>query len=353
MPLSWSNWISELKGVATAPTANESLTASSQTKPYTVGAVSTVRQKSTLQAGSTYCLGGFATTFAQQSDKLNMATDAVAVNQASSLLIQQDRCASVSNAADSGYVIAGGTLPATVTNTAVAQKITYSTDVCSLVATANASVARRSLMGLNCSTYKAYMLGGYTNTQVVTADRLTFSTELTAAVAGANLSAARWGAASVAGGHGAGYVVGGRDAADKNTGDKVTYATDTTAACATANTTAARREFGGTVTNLNSYAYVMGGVEGSTVKQTCDRITLSTDTTAAYAGANLVTAKQKGEPQGGSCRNLAGYVFAGTASSAGSKDVQKLKFSTETCATSTALLKEGANDVAVLSSGSL
>ena len=85
-----------------------------------------------------------------------------------------------------------------------------------------------------------------------------------------------------------GYFGGGTPGS-KSTMDKVTYSTDTTAAVPGANLTLARNGLGATGNSTSGY---FGGGRTSPVLSTMDKVTYSTDTTADVPGAYLTVERR-------------------------------------------------------------
>ena len=86
-----------------------------------------------------------------------------------------------------------------------------------------------------------------------------------------------------------GYFGGGAPAPYYSTMDKVTYSTDTTAAVPGAALSVARHN--GAATGNSTAGYFGGGYDGSNIRSTMDKVTYSTDTTAQVPGAALSVAR--------------------------------------------------------------
>jgi hypothetical protein len=162
-------------------------------------------------------------------------------------------------------------------------------------------------------------------------DKVTYSSDTTAAVPGAALSVAR-AAAPATGNSTAGYFGGGIDfsiPATYSTMDKLTYSSDTTAAVPGARLSAARYSLAATG---NSEAGYFGGGANTvpSVFSTMDKTTYSTDTTAAVPGAALSIARRNLAATGNS---TAGYFGGGfTPSPSTFSTMDKLTYSTDTTA---------------------
>ena len=87
-----------------------------------------------------------------------------------------------------------------------------------------------------------------------------------------------------------GYFGGGAPG-PRSTMDKTTYSSDTTAAVPGANLSVAR--YGLAATGNSTHGYFGGGsnIPGPSVRSTMDKVTYSSDTTAAVPGANLSVAR--------------------------------------------------------------
>ena len=250
-----------------------------------------------------------------------------------------------------GYFVGGRTTTEAVVVTA--DKITFSTDTTAACTTANLSQARQGLAGLSEGSTKGYFAGGYTAAAfVATTDKLIFSTDATAACTTANLSQARRHAAGVSERSTKGYFAGGHtDAAGGQvvTVDKITFSSDSTAACTTADLSQARHSSAG-VSEGSTKGYIAGGYTSSACVATADKITFSTDATAACTSANLSQARNSlaGVSEG----STKGY-FAGGSSGAVVTTADRITFSTDaTAACTSANLSEARYALAGLSEGS-
>ena len=137
-----------------------------------------------------------------------------------------------------------------------------------------------------------YFGGGFLDNVggITTMDKVTYSTDTTAEVPGAALSAARLYLAAT-GNSTHGYFGGGQkypSSTVHTTMDKVTYSSDITAAVPGANLSVARKQLGATGNSTSGY---FGGGNSPPARSTMDKLTYSTDTTAAVPGANLSVAR--------------------------------------------------------------
>ena len=164
-------------------------------------------------------------------------------------------------------------------------KLSYSTETTVEVPGAALSVARYATMATSSST-AGYFGGGLSPSIVSTMDKLTYSTDTTADVPGAALSVARGFGAST-GNTTHGYTGGGGTGPAYSTMDKTTYSSDTTAAAPGANLSLARG-FQLGATGNSTHGYFGGGrMPGPTYSTLMDKVTYSSDTTAAVPGASL------------------------------------------------------------------
>jgi hypothetical protein len=170
-----------------------------------------------------------------------------------------------------------------------------------------------------------YFGGGFLDNVggITTMDKVTYSTDTTAEVPGAALSAARH-ALAATGNSTHGYFGGGQKypgSTNHTTMDKVTYSSDITAAVPGANLSVARKQLAATG---NSTAGYFGG--GLPSGATMDKVTYSSDTTAAVPGANLSAARYGVAATGNSD---AGYFSGGKATYS---TMDKVTYSTDTTA---------------------
>lgn len=222
---------------------------------------------------------------------------------------------------------AGGGAPVVTTD-----MLKFATDVMALCSSANLSTVRNSLGGVGART-KAFFSGGdpsSSGTSAVT-DRTTYATEVTAAVAGANLTAARriiYGVGTTL----KGWMYGGIAGIFYAIPDRITYSTETTAAVSGAAMSVGRVWV--VAVGMATKAYTAGGdTNGSGARvATAEKLTISTETMATQASANLSGARANGNAIGD---DLKGYMSGGTnGSNVTTTDV--LSYSTDTTAVAAA-----------------
>jgi len=225
------------------------------------------------------------------ADKLTYSTDITAAQTTARLSQARGSLAGISEKLTKGY-FAGGTNDG-FTGLSTAEKLTYSTDTTTAQTTARLSQARFGLTGCSGDSTKGYFAGGNTSgAALATADKLTYSTDITAAQTTANLSQARYYLAGCSGEGTKGYFAGGYTDASVSTADKLTYSTDTTTAQTTANLSQVRQFLAG-VSEGTTKGYFAGGSTflGGAILATADKLTYSTDMTAAQTSANLSQAR--------------------------------------------------------------
>ena len=191
-------------------------------------------------------------------------------------------------------------------------RLTFSTDVMATATTANVATTKYVPQGLSQGSTKGYVAGGYTGAfvPVATAEKTTFASETTVSMTTANLSSSRNSMASVSERSTKGYFLGGQSSGLVNIADKTTFSTDSTAAQTTANISSAKNGLSG-VSEGTSKGYVAGGQTGVTVcVATADKITFSTDVTAAATAANLSQSRIVGG-SGISGGGSKGYIAGG------------------------------------------
>ena len=203
---------------------------------------------------------------------------------------------------NSGYF--GGGFDGAATRSTM-DKVTYSSDTTAAVPGAALSAARRYLAATGNST-SGYFGGGFPGPHS-TMDKTSYSSDTTAAVPGANLSAARY-ALAATGNSTAGYFGGGSPTA--STMDKVSYASDTRSTVPGASLSIARGYLAATG---NATAGYFGGGTDTTPNpdlyySTMNKLTYSSDTTAAVPGASLINNRAYHAATGNS---TAGYFGGG------------------------------------------
>jgi hypothetical protein len=187
-----------------------------------------------------YYAGGILNgTWGGAVDTVTFATDIGAYNP-SGLTQARFDCAGVTDGSTKGYIV-GGYTSYTVT-VVTTDKITYSSDTTGAQTTANLPAARGGCGGVSEGQTKGYVLGGDTGsgTNSTAAYKITFSTDACAAVTTANLSAGRRVGGALSQGSSKGYYAGGYTTANTAQADILTYSSDTTAAQTTANLSVAR-----------------------------------------------------------------------------------------------------------------
>ena len=268
------------------------------------------------------------------ADKLTYSTDTTTAQASANLSQARGYLAGCSGDSTKGY-FAGGDTGGTILTTA--DKLTYSNDTTSAQTTADLSQARYNLAGISEGTTKGYFAGGYDYINVVTfatTDKLTYSTDTTAAQTTANLSQARYGLAGCDGNGTKGYFAGGLNSGSfiVATADKLTYSNDTTTAQTSANLTQAKYWLAGVSEGLTK-GYFAGGYDYINVV-TADKLTYSNDTTAAQTSANLSQAREG--LAGCSGEGTKGYFAGGSTDGVnGTAIADKLTYSTDTTAAQT------------------
>jgi hypothetical protein len=258
------------------------------------------------------------------TDKTDMTAETTAAVASANLSTVRWSEGAVGNPSVAGYIGGGRTTTGTTDQTTT-DKITFSTDTTSTPGSAVLSLARAQLVGLSERSSKGYFGGGISGsaTWLTTCDIITFSGDSTAAGGSAVLSKARSVLGGLSEGTTKGYFAGGATASlgFVTTGDKITFSTDTTAAAATANLTTSRgRVMAGS--DGSTKGYWAGGYTGAP-QNTLDKITFSTDTTA-FVGTLGGNAGASGS-NGTALFCMGGSDGAGSLTAAG----QKITFATD------------------------
>ncbi len=257
-----------------------------------------------------YSLGGetglgaaVVVTMFVTADKTDMSAETTAAVTTANLTGVRTREASIANPSTAGYFTGGttGATNETCTPIATTEKLTFSSDVTASLTTATLSEARWTPAALSERSTKGYVCGGSTTTTGnpgvigrVTAEIFTFSSETFAASTSAVLSTARFAVSAMSEGTSKGYFAGGA-ANDSFPGgwrvvaDKLTFSTDTTAATTTANISLKRGSLiaGG---NGSTKGYWAGGATNAIFNHagtTTDKLTFSSDTTAVLTSASF------------------------------------------------------------------
>jgi hypothetical protein len=291
--------------------------------------------------GKGYFAGGDTGADVSTADKLTYVTDTTIAQTTANLSQARQLLAGCSGEGTKGY-FAGGSIVAT------ADKLTYSTDTTVAQTSADLSQARSSLAGISEGTTKGYFTGGTTGAgiSVITADKLSYSNDTTNAQTSANLSQARQNLAGCSGNSTKGYFAGGQNdgGSPLATADKLSYSNDTTNAQTSSNLSQARFGLAG-ISEGTTKGYFVGGSTGGFQVATADKITYLTDTTAAQTSANLSQARWAlaGVSEG----STKGYFAGGNTDIGGTSYVataDKLTYSTDTTAAQTSANLSQARD---------
>jgi hypothetical protein len=273
----------------------------------------TVVALSTGSLGATgfgYWAGGTSsttTTVLSSMEKTLFPTETtVAIGAA--LTTARQGAAGVAEGACKGYFAGGSTESTGAAGVTTADRVAFAGDTTSAQTTANLTQGRHSLTGVTEGQTKGYFCGGNTATAVSvgTANKITFSTDTTAAQTTANLTTNRSGPFGVPYYSVKAYLAGGRsnNASYQTTTDKLTFSSDTTAAQTTANLSSIRGHCGG-LGGSGDRGYCCGGAGGVTT----DKIAFATDTLAAVTTANGTVSRAYGN--GIAEGTVRGYVTGG------------------------------------------
>jgi hypothetical protein len=126
-----------------------------------------------------------------------------------------------------------------------------------------------------------------------------------------------------------GYFTGGASSANTTRTDKITFSTDTTAAATTANLAAAKQAARGLGTSVG-YGLVTGGFDGN-LRSEAHKITYSNSTIAAQTTANLNATRYNHAKV--SYPAVKGYYYGGFDGYGASDQVQVTNFATIVCST--------------------
>ena len=209
-----------------------------------------------------------------------------------------------------GGQITGGT------HVATADKLNIVTETCSVVATANLSVARSNCCAITWENAEVgYVFGGNTGIPVVITDKISFATQITLAYPQADTVHARYssgagGTGSVASGGSGGYIVGGaRPYAVADT-EYFSFSIETCTIAASTNLSQARYNMGW-INNDFYHGYFFGGAsDGPTYYATCERLEYSTGLVTIKITGNLSLARSKVSSSGDG--HTKGYILGGT-----------------------------------------
>jgi hypothetical protein len=256
-------------------------------------------------------------------EKVTFPTGTTALIPGANLSVARYFLAAAGNSTN-GYFGGGYTYPPS-TYLSTMDKVTYSTDTTVQVLTANLSIPRSRLAATGNSTHGYFGGGNYPS--VATMDKVTYSTDTTVATPTANLSGTRYDLAAT-GNQTAGYFGGGftyPPSAYFSRMDKLTYSSDTTVYTPTANLSIAR--WGCYATGNSTNGYVSSGLTPSfySYVTVTDKITYSSDTTAAAPTANFPNFYAY---YGAATGNSTSGYFGGSGSN--QIDIYRIDYSTDT-----------------------
>jgi hypothetical protein len=193
---------------------------------------------------------------------------------------------------------------------------------------------------LGVSTGKAFLGGGYVAGTVTTTHKLDFVTETSSAVAGAALTSARTSGGGVGPLTTHGYFLGGNtnntDAGGVATTDKVTASTETTAAASSANLSVARGRYpAGMSPSGGSWGYVWHGADtAGAVSARLDKVVFATDT--------LANLGNQGTGYAGKAGSASPTVGFSTRDGAGG--IARVNVTTDTASVSSSVLNAARSD---------
>ena len=285
-------------------------------------------------ASESYFAGGFSSSYLSIAQRLTYSTETTALVPGAFLVIP--RSSNATGNTLNGYFGGGQTSPSTYASSI--DKINYSTDTRTQVTTATltargymgaASGRDNGLYGQTVQSIETqntgYFGGGAIPGVSSTVDKISLAVDTTAAVPSAFLSAGRSGLAAT-GNQTAGYFGGGSVPGLSSTMEKINYSLDTDSLVPGAALSSARTSL--SATDGNAIAGYFGGgiITGPAIVSTTDKLTYSTETTAAVAPAALSSTRSNLAAAGNS---TAGY-FAGGSSPAIVSTTDKLTYATDT-----------------------
>jgi hypothetical protein len=245
-----------------------------------------------------YSLGGYSTNYANTADKTFYSSDVTTACTTANISYNASYPTCLSNYVNKGYACGGDTGSGNPTNKI--DFLYFSNDVTVSQTSTTLSSNREYSGAVSLPNLKGYIAGGATasNTFSATTDKLTYSSDVLSAQTSANLSSGKQGTSGVSECSTKGYFGGGYTAVSANpvsSTDKIVFSTDTTSAQTTANLSGIRGYCSG-VSQGSSKGYYLGGwtTWSGTAVATGDKLTFSTDTTAAQTSANLSSARGAG-----------------------------------------------------------
>ena len=256
-------------------------------------------------------------------EKVTFPTGTTALIPGANLSVARYFLAAAGNSTN-GYFGGGYTYPPSIYLSTM-DKLTYSSDTTVYTPTANLSIPRSRLAATGNQT--AGYFGGGNYPSVATMDKVIYSTDTTVATPTANLSGTRYDLAAT-GNQTAGYFGGGftyPPSAYFSRMDKLTYSSDTTVYTPTANLSIAR--WGCYATGNSTNGYVSSGLTPSfySYVTVTDKITYSSDTTAAAPTANFPNFYAY---YGAATGNSTSGYFGGSGSN--QLDIYRIDYSTDT-----------------------
>jgi len=260
-------------------------------------------------------------------DIFDYSTETASSVQATDLPINTSNCAAVSPyfryfIGYGGYS-AGGMSSQLVNLT---EKLVYSANASSAMASANISNAKDYLIGCSGTCLGGYFTGGSTGTAVNNTDKIIYSAEIMMAMTSANLSVSRYAGACLSNNIDTGYFAGGYSNSDISSVERISYVTDVSSSATTAGLSQARHGLAG----LSYFAvrgYLLGGMTGSSYVSTGEILNYATEITTANVPTNLTSNRAYCAAIDKSALN--GFILGGdTGSTTYSKTTELVTFAT-------------------------
>ena len=213
-------------------------------------------------------------------------------------------------------------------------RINYSDDTVSLLSDHLSSYS--NYMGRISSLTDGYFVGG-SNPRKTATDRIAYATETILRIPGANLTEERYGVSGTNNSD-QGYITGGLSSpapVAKQT-SKMPFATETFSAVPSSGDLAAAFLYYGTGMGTLTNGYISTGYSSPPgASSQTNRLTYSSDTMARIPGADVPKSLYLSTSSSGTD---VGLIYGGTPSGTGVSDVSKLTFSSESVATTPALM---------------
>ena len=281
--------------------------------------------------------GGTVSSGVNYIDRLNFSNDTPTLLGSSNLFYARTGTVGISGAVTRAYFMGG--LRADLSGiTSYTDVFDYDSETTSISNSADLKTKRDTAIGVSEGLTKGYIAGGDTSASVnvKSTEKIVFSTDTTVASTSLELANAKVDSCGLDGSSTRGYLLGGYTSAVSATTEYIDYSNDTKINAGPAVLSVARSGCGG-IAATEAKGYVCGGENGatSTLYAITDIIDFATGSRSNNASANLD--RQVAGSAGTSNRQSAGFIGGGVTDSGSgliiTNAIDKMSFTTDSSST--------------------